>query len=76
MEKVKCGIRARWTGNGEGRMRRLRPREHRPENGSCATHIGHMKSKSTCVMKMASTNKSRWRTIAQWHLVEATHAST
>ena len=56
-------------------MRRLRPKDHRPENGPCATHIGHVKSKSTWAMRMAST-KSRTRTMASCHLVEARHAST
>jgi hypothetical protein len=42
-------------GNGEGRMRRLGPRDQSPDNGLCVTHIGHVKSNSTWVMETTST---------------------
>jgi hypothetical protein len=67
MEQVKCGVRVRWIRSGEGRTRWLGPRL---ENGPSAAHIGHWKSKSTWVMKMAST-KSRRRMMVSWHLADA-----
>ena len=62
MEKVKCGVRAQWTRTGEGRTRRLGLRDQRPEKKPCVSHIGHRKTKSTCVMEMA-LSKSRKMTI-------------
>ena len=62
MEKVKCGVCVRWTRIGEGRTRRLGLGDQRPENKPCVAHIGHRKTKSTCVMEMA-LSKSRKMTI-------------
>ena len=39
-EKVKCKVRTQWTGSGEGRMRKLEPRDREPENRLFAAHIG------------------------------------
>jgi len=55
MEKVKCGVHVRWIESGEGRMRRLEPKDQRPENKPCVAHIRNMKSKSTWVMETTLT---------------------
>jgi hypothetical protein len=70
MQKVKCGVCAGWTRSSEGLTRWLWPRDQRPEKGLCAAHIGHMKGKSTWVMKTVSTKSRRdwWCHSTWWRL--------